>query len=265
MRPKMHRRTILPSDRSLYEQYVNHAQKASPHISSICYRYPANNSRERSPILFSLNIKITLTSPSRASATLVIMGLKTCLAKLKTRLRQGNPKSSGAQGVSPNRTASSEATEYPTQVPSAGASVVASQTQLPVSQRLWNQAYDSLENDSNTADLVHAYTKTITKELASDLDADIEASAASKDPGERQKHMRKWVEAGQAKIARSVRVAEDLGDVAEFVLGVKAMVDLAIQNIPQAALPWAGVCIGLQVYTYVLPIISPLNNLVTDL
>jgi hypothetical protein len=167
--------------------------------------------------------------------------------------------------MSPNETASGEAAGSPTRVHSAGAGAVTSQTQLPVSQRLWNQAYNSLENDRDTADLVRAYTKTMMKELSSESDADIEASTASKDPDERQKHMRKLVEDGQAKVARAARTTEGLGDVADFVLNAKAMVDLAIQNIPQAALPWAGVCIGLQVRTHVLSALSSPNKLGANL
>ena len=59
--------------------------------------------------------------------------------------------------------------------------------------------------------------------------------------------MRKLVEQGRARIATAYKITKGVGDVAKFVLSAKAMIDLAIQNIPQAALPWAGVCIGLQV------------------
>jgi hypothetical protein len=59
--------------------------------------------------------------------------------------------------------------------------------------------------------------------------------------------MRKLVEQGRAKVAKAYKITKVAGDMAKFVLDAKAMIDLAIQNIPQAALPWAGVCIGLQV------------------
>ena len=78
-------------------------------------------------------------------------------------------------------------------------------------------------------------------------DAGIDASTEPKDPTERQKHMRRLVEEGQARVATTAKITKGVGDVAQFVLSAKAMIDLAIQNIPQAALPWAGVCIGLQV------------------
>lgn len=40
--------------------------------------------------------------------------------------------------------------------------------------------------------------------------------------------------------------ANAIGSFSSFVMKFKDVVDLAV-GIPQAALPWAGVCIGLQV------------------
>jgi hypothetical protein len=80
-----------------------------------------------------------------------------------------------------------------------------------------------------------------TREPAVDL------STILKDPSQRQAHMRKLVEDGQAKFSTLSKITQGVGDAVQFVLSAKAMIDLAIQNIPQAALPWAGVCIGLQV------------------
>ncbi|KAK3349202.1 hypothetical protein B0T25DRAFT_591653 [Lasiosphaeria hispida] len=74
----------------------------------------------------------------------------------------------------------------------------------------------------------------------------VDVSTTLKDPSQRQAHMRKLVEAGQAKISTLSKITQGVGDAVQFVLSAKAMIDLAIQNIPQVALPWAGVCIGLQ-------------------
>jgi hypothetical protein len=124
---------------------------------------------------------------------------------------------------------------------------------LSTSQRLWNDAYDSLENDNDTAELVKSYMKTLTTvlkaEKAPDTSAsgDSDVSAELKDPTTRQMHMKKLVEEGQAKVSTASKIMRGVGDVAQFILSAKGMIDLAIQNIPQAALPWAGVCVGLQV------------------
>ncbi|KAK0628670.1 hypothetical protein B0T17DRAFT_523403 [Bombardia bombarda] len=66
----------------------------------------------------------------------------------------------------------------------------------------------------------------------------------------RQQHMKELVQRGQEKISKASRITTGVGDVADFILSAKAMVDTVIQSVPQAApaaLPWAGVCIGLQI------------------
>lgn len=63
-------------------------------------------------------------------------------------------------------------------------------------------------------------------------------------------YMKKLVEEGRAKIFTAAKITKGVGGVAQFILSAKEMIDLAIQNIPQAALPWAGVCIGIQVSIY---------------
>ncbi|RYP73127.1 hypothetical protein DL769_004288 [Monosporascus sp. CRB-8-3] len=134
----------------------------------------------------------------------------------------------------PPRPATTEYTEQPTPV-------------LPASQRLWNAAYDSLERDD--ADLVRSYVKTLETVLGAspDVTPGTDISAELHDPTKRQVHMKKLVEEGQAKISRTSKITNRLGEVADTILSVKAIIDLAVQSIPQAALPWAGVCVGLQI------------------
>jgi hypothetical protein len=106
---------------------------------------------------------------------------------------------------------------------------------LSVSERMWNAAYDSLEADD--ADLVGSYVKTLEKVLggkncepsAADL------SAKLKDPTNRQKHMRELVQKGQEKVSRATTITTRVGDVADFILSAKEMVNLVLQSVPQAA------------------------------
>jgi hypothetical protein len=116
---------------------------------------------------------------------------------------------------------------------------------LSVSQTLWNAAYDSLEEDADTAELVRSYVTTLT--IALDMDSSTDLSAELKDPIQRQAHMREVVEKGRAKISTPSKITKGVGDVAQFILSAKPIIDAAVQNIPQATLPWAGVCVGLQV------------------
>jgi hypothetical protein len=139
--------------------------------------------------------------------------------------------------------------------PQPAAEFAVQQTQaISTSQRLWNAAYDSLEEDGDTAELVRSYVKILTKvlkaEKASDPSAANDISAELKDPIQRQTYMVNLVEEGRKKTATTSKVTKGVGDVAQFILSAKGMVDAAIQNIPQAALPWAGVCVGLQVSSH---------------
>ncbi len=58
--------------------------------------------------------------------------------------------------------------------------------------------------------------------------------------------MKQLVKEGQANISTPSKITKGVGDVAQFILSAKGMIDMAIHNILQAALPWAGVCVGLQ-------------------
>jgi hypothetical protein len=124
---------------------------------------------------------------------------------------------------------------------------------LSTSQKLWNAAYDKVEEDN--AKLVGSYIQTlanILKTKASEesiSDAD-HVAAELKDPSKRQTYMKMLVEEGHARFVKASRITEGVGRFAKAILAVKPIMDLVIQNIPQAApaaLPWGGVCVGLQV------------------
>jgi len=127
---------------------------------------------------------------------------------------------------------------------------------LSTSQRLWNDAYDSLEHDNDTAKLVKAYVKTLTKVLEANTAPSISTSEPSdvsielKDSTKRQMYMKKLVEEGRTKVFTTSKITKGVDDVAQFILSAKRMIDLTIQNIPQAALSWADVCVELQVSTH---------------
>lgn len=134
--------------------------------------------------------------------------------------------------------------------------------QLSISQKLWNEAYDSLEDDNETAKLVMSYVKTLTIVLEAKKTPDTSASgtgdvsAELKDPTKREELMKELVKAGIVKISKASKIANAVGTFAQSILLAKEMIDPAIGNIPQAALPWAGVCVGLQVSTHSLYLIA---------
>jgi hypothetical protein len=175
------------------------------------------------------------------------------------------------------------------------------------SQKLWNDAYDSLKRDEDR--LVEAYRKILAEVLVDKMLNDLKARKATdtsaaggrdvfvelknikaeiidqlkdpkaqkttdtsaagasdasaehedlkakildelKDPTKRQMHMKMLVENGKAKVAKASKVTKGVGDFAKAILSVKPIIDSVIQYTPQAApaaLPWAGVCFGLEV------------------
>ncbi|KAJ6439028.1 ser/thr protein phosphatase [Purpureocillium lavendulum] len=112
------------------------------------------------------------------------------------------------------------------------------------SQRVWNSAYDSLKNDGNTATLVESYVRTLNKALGTENDTGNGVAAVLDDSDTRQHVMKKFVKAGQAKIATSSRLTKGVGSVAEFIHKIKPIADTAIGNLPQAALPWVGILLN---------------------
>jgi hypothetical protein len=130
----------------------------------------------------------------------------------------------------------------------------AQQTQaISTSQRLWNDAYENLQKNDSTAKLVKSYAKILITVLQAERASDFSASEVDalsvelEDPFKRQKYMRDLVNEGQKNIATTSKIAEGIGTAFEYINKAKDMISVAIGNIPQAALPWAGVCLGLQV------------------
>ncbi|KAG8416814.1 hypothetical protein J3459_013602 [Metarhizium acridum] len=125
---------------------------------------------------------------------------------------------------------------------------------LSKSQQLWNDAYDGLEDSGATSGIVQSYAETLTFAIAGGDEGKPGPETATlaadlKDPVKRQAHMRDLVQRGREKFADDSKLAQTVGDVAGFVLQARGIIDVAIKNVPQAALPWAGVCVGLQILT----------------
>ena len=181
---------------------------------------------------------------------------------------------------------------------------------LLTSQKIWNKAYEDLEKDNDTKELVDCYMIILTTFLKAKKAPDTSASGASdvlaelNDPTKREVHreelvklnepikremhiaelvksymthkkapdtsasgvidisdelkdpikgrmnMEELVEEGLKKVSMAMKIAKGVGVVPELIISAKEVIDPAIGNIPQAALPWAGICIGLQVSTH---------------
>ncbi|KAL7786975.1 hypothetical protein V8C37DRAFT_285865 [Trichoderma ceciliae] len=119
---------------------------------------------------------------------------------------------------------------------------------LSTSQRLWNAAYTDLEEDAFTAKLLKSYLAILTASLSSkkDLEED-ELSSVLRDPSKREMYMKTLIKEGQMNIATTSNIMRRSGDLIAYIDGIKKLIDAAIGNTSQAALPWAGICIGLQI------------------
>ncbi|EPE03477.1 nacht and wd40 domain protein [Ophiostoma piceae UAMH 11346] len=117
------------------------------------------------------------------------------------------------------------------------------------SQEVWNEAFNRIEEDQETAELFQAYMKVLNDTLGSSSDGgdddtvgDMEAESRS--AATRQKQMARLVKEGQEKIQRTSKITKAVGDFVEAVLVLKPAGDFVIKNIPQAspaALPWASI------------------------
>lgn len=122
-----------------------------------------------------------------------------------------------------------------------------------LSQRIWNDAYDEIEAENG--DLVKSYALALKAFLGDETPNDTPALdtdhflAQFNDRTQRQEYLEKLVAKGKTKVATTVKVSNVVGNIADALLRTKPAVDLAL-TIPQAApaaLPWAGVCLALQV------------------
>ncbi|CAI7665568.1 unnamed protein product [Penicillium pancosmium] len=123
-------------------------------------------------------------------------------------------------------------------------------SELNISQKVWNRAYDELAESEATKSLVEDYMMAVQKANKPDEDvpmSTIKDNMAKMDSQvDRENILRNTVQSGKEKIYKSTKLTNAVGGVSEFVLKFKSVIDLAVGTNPQAALPWAGVCIGLQ-------------------
>lgn len=131
--------------------------------------------------------------------------------------------------------------------------------ELSPAQNLWDEAYRSLAEDKETSELVKGYVKVLVAHLGDgslsrEVDDNeptslevVDEPAWAKDPVLREQKMRELLLAGKSKVATVAKVGQWVDNASGFLASAKTIIDFAVENIPQAALPWAGVCIGLQV------------------
>ncbi|KAI1737775.1 WD40-repeat-containing domain protein [Xylaria scruposa] len=117
---------------------------------------------------------------------------------------------------------------------------------ISVSEELWNTAFNNLEADE--AELVGSYVKILNEVLGGESGET--ATNLPDNQIERQQNMMELVKRGLERVEKASKITTKVGSIAGFILSSKGIVDLTIQAVPQAApaaLPWAGVCLGLEI------------------
>ncbi|KAI0191868.1 hypothetical protein F4808DRAFT_381284 [Astrocystis sublimbata] len=159
-----------------------------------------------------------------------------------------NPDARPADRVIPiaaPETPSQASPNEPEPKPTTIATTERSNPALSISQELWNAAYSRLE--VSDAKLVKSYVKILEKELEDQTDGS--STIAMEDAGQREKQLRELIAKGQEKTSKVNARTQKLGEIVDYTLSTKGVVDLVIKAVPQAApaaLPWAGVCLALQ-------------------
>lgn len=128
---------------------------------------------------------------------------------------------------------------------------------LSPSQRLWNAAYEDIRKDEDTQKLEKAYISVLTSVLGDDSNTSTN-NLAFQDPSKRQQYMKTLAEKSLSRIPKFAKIPQEFVNSVE---GLKESVSLAIGDIHQAAIPWAGVCVVLQVKLNSVTVYSSSNSL----
>lgn len=111
-------------------------------------------------------------------------------------------------------------------------------------EELWNEAYDRLLETDH--DKISKYEEILFSELKNE-NPNVDSIPNEDFDNERWRHMQRLVEIGLSKTKKEARIYEKVSDGLELFGTVRALVEPAVQAVPQAAIPWVGVCFILEV------------------
>jgi hypothetical protein len=194
--------------------------------------------------------QITGTNAAGASTTTEAMPVEDSIAAdvastttgaIKTVQTDQTPGAVDALDTADTSNLTSELATTDTPVAADPASTPATAPALSSHEHIWEQAYEQLREQHET--MVEDYEKI----LSQILDGSDKNIINRNDRDARRKQMVELVDRGLAKIAPETNVKNKIGQGLNVVLALKEIISTGIQATPQAALPWAGVCVALQV------------------
>ncbi|KAH7124530.1 hypothetical protein EDB81DRAFT_208226 [Dactylonectria macrodidyma] len=184
-------------------------------------------------------------------------------AKRKTRgLFQAKESASAPSPPSPSPTPSGPAPQPATRpisqpTPSPLTSTESQPLPLPsLQERLWNQAYDELK--ASETKLVETYERILSAELDRN-DSDPVASGPTENKIGRTREtrwhqMQQLVKEGLDRTQKQASIKQGIEEGLQAVQAMRGIVDKAVHAAPEAAVAWAGVCIGLEIVS------NPINE-----
>lgn len=117
-------------------------------------------------------------------------------------------------------------------------------------ERIWNEAYDGLKAEEPK--LVQAYEKILSLKLTGDptvsMDQVSEKNVIQEENVSiRRAQMYQLIDNGVNKTMQEANIKGNIGIAMQVVNATKKLIGDTIKDIPQAALPWAIVCVSLEV------------------
>ncbi|KAF3056949.1 hypothetical protein CFAM422_012456 [Trichoderma lentiforme] len=116
-----------------------------------------------------------------------------------------------------------------------------------VPETIWDRAYDALKTEN--AALVQAYEKILSSKLQNtEVTADVNVINQN-DKEKRRSQMHQLVKDGLDKISQETKVKSLVSSVLQTVNLAQNIVSEVVKDVPQAAIPWAAVCLSLELLT----------------
>ncbi|WXC44317.1 hypothetical protein QX201_004054 [Fusarium graminearum] len=109
---------------------------------------------------------------------------------------------------------------------------------------LWNDAYNTLRDSGNKH--IVEYEEILLSELKND-NPDVTSLGTSYE--ERWQNMQRLVEIGLKKTEKEAKIYGKVNDGLQLFDTVRSLVTPAVSAVPQAAIPWVGVCFILEVFS----------------
>lgn len=124
-----------------------------------------------------------------------------------------------------------------------------------IPERLWNRAYDHAKESD--AGIVDAYEKILSNRLYHGVVDNSDSFQSTKleaqhneiaeGPEKRRAQMHQLIQHGLRRTEKDARAKHGVEENIRSLMVVKESVDKAIHASPEAAIPWVGVCIALEV------------------